>query len=154
MGKNPSTKTTSNSSFTSNFDWKGAPINAQTQGVIDMSNKDVGTDPATIGRWAGMEEEVRRSGDDPFGAATSPDVRAKSQLSRILSIRRDRDQAMRSDYHQGQDTMFARKTAAAALTMPQLVQTGGSSQGTQNTTQNPGWGQTVGTIAGAAIGAF
>lgn len=152
MAKGPSTKTQSNSSFTSQYDWMSAPINAQTQGVIDMANGPVAQDPSTFQRFGEMEEEVRRSTADPFGAQTSPDVRAKSQLSRILTIKRDRDKALREGYAEAENTKFARKTTAAAMTMPQAFQTGGTQSGTQNTQQNPGWGSTVGTIIGTAAG--
>ncbi len=152
MGKNPSTKTTSNQAFTSSYDWRSAPVNAQMQDVIDMARRPVSVDPSTFHRYASMEEDVRRSTDDPFGPGTSADVRQKSQLSRILNVRRDRDKAMREGYADAENTSFARKSAAAAMTMPQMVQTGGTSSGTQNTVQNPGWGQMVGQVAGAAIG--
>jgi|SRR5580765_1835104 len=150
MGKNPSTDTKSSQQFSSQYAWNTPPINAQTQSVIDAANAPVEADPATIGRYGAMEETVRHQTNDPFGAATSPDVRAKSQLSRILSIQRDRDQAMRADRHDAQASSFARKTAAAALTTPQLTQTGGTSSGTQNTTQNPGWLNTTVAIGSAA----
>lgn len=152
MGKNPSTKTNSNQAFTSQYDWLSSPVNSQMQGVLDMANKPVQADPSIQHRYASMEEDVRRSTADPFGAGTSADVRQKSQLSRILGVQKDRDKAMREGYHQAEDTSFGRKTAAAALTMPQLVQTGGTSTGNQMTTQNPGWMSYVTQGVGAAAG--
>jgi hypothetical protein len=152
MSKNPSTKTSTNQAYTSTYDWKSAPVNAQMQGVIDLANKPVSVDPSTQQRYGEMEEQVDRSIDDPFGPATSPDVRAKARLSRVLTIRRDRDKAMREGYADAENTSFARKSAAAALTMPQLVQSGGTNTGTQNTTQNPGWMSYVTQGIGAAAG--
>lgn len=124
------------------------------QGVIDMANAPVGTDPASMGRWAGAEEAVVRSNADPFGPGTSPDVRAKAQLSRILDIKKQRDQAMRGDYHDSQNMKFAQKTTAAAMTMPQMVQTGGSSHGTSNTVQGQNfWATAAPMVGGIAQGA-
>lgn len=152
MGKGPSTKTSSNQSFTSRYDFLNVPINAQLQSVLDMANEPVGADPSITHRYASMEDEVRRSNADPFGAGTSADVRQKSQLSRILGIQKERDKAMREDHYRAKDTEFARKSAAAAFTMPQAVQTGGTSTGNQTTSQNQGWGGAVPGIAGGILG--
>lgn len=149
------TQSSSNQQFTNTYGWQSAPISSEMQGVIDMANQPVAADPSIQHRYASMEEDVRRSTQDPFGAATSPDVRAKSQLSRILTVQRDRDKAMREGELDRQNLQFGRKTAAAALTMPQLVQTGGNSSGTQNTTQSGGfWASVVPGVASGAMAAF
>lgn len=132
------TTTTENQQTTNQYGWESAPINEQMQGVIDLANKPIQADPSIQHRYAAMEEDVRRSAADPFGAGTSADVRQKSQLSRILGVQKDRDKAMREGYHQAEDSAFSKRTAAAALTMPQLVNTGGTSTGNQVTTQSGG----------------
>lgn len=114
---------------TQTYDWKAPPINAQTQDVIDMANEPVGSDPSIAHRFAGMEEEVRRRYQDPMGAYTTPFVRQAAQLGSILKIQTERDKAMREDYHGQQGTKFNQKLAAAGLTMPSLVGTGGSTSG-------------------------
>ena len=130
------------------------PITPEMQAVIDASKEPTAIDPSIGNRYAQMKEQVVRSYDDPFGAATSPDTRHKAQLSRMLTIDQQRDMAMREAYHDASQTGFAKKTAAAALTMPQMVQTGGSSSGTQNTVQSGNfWANAMPIVGGIASGA-
>lgn len=148
------TETKSNQQFTNSYGFMNTPITAEMQSVIDASKEPTQVDPSIGNRYATMKEDVVRSYDDPFGAATSPDTRHKAQLSRMLTLDRDRDKSMREGYHDASQTGFMKKTAAAALTMPQMVQTGGSSSGTQNTVQSGNfWANAMPIMTSVAGGA-
>jgi hypothetical protein len=94
MSKNPSTKTNTNQQFTSSYDWKSAPVNAQMQGVIDLANKPVSVDPSTQQRYGEMEEQVDRSMDDPFGPG---DLAGRSRQIPTLAGVDDQARSRQSD---------------------------------------------------------
>jgi len=119
---------------TNKFDWMNTPINAEMQSVIDAANAPTGADPAIAQRFAGMEEDVRRSKMDPLGAFTTPFVRERSQLSDILKLGATRDKAMREDAFNQQQGAFSKKLAAAQMTGPRLIQTGSTSSGNSSGT--------------------
>lgn len=152
MGKK--TKTTSNQQYSNNYGYMNTPINAQMQAVIDASTKKDQVDPSIMHRYAEMGEDLKRSYMDPFGAATSPDVREKAQRSGLMKLGAQRDKAMREGYNEIQGLQFGRQMAAASLTAPQLVQTGGNASGTQTTKEPFNWGSLISgaaTVGAAAL---
>lgn len=158
--KTSTTSTGSQSSQYSNqFGWAEAPINAQMQRVIDDANAPAHADPSTMHRFAAAEEQLDRSYNDPFGAATSPDVREKAQRSGHLTLTRERDKAMREGEFEANQVKFGQRLAAAGLTQQQLINTGGTSsgsqQGHQDTTSRPSTFSmiTQGIGAGAQVAA-
>ncbi len=145
-----------NSQYSNQYGWQQAPINAQTQAVIDAANGPTAVDPSVQHRYASMAEDLERSYSDPFGAGTSPDVREKAQRSGKMKLGAERDKAMRESYYEGQGMKFGQKLAAAGLTQPTLVNTGGSSSGSssgqQTTTQQQPLINTIASIGGAVVG--
>lgn len=150
------TKTTTNQQFNSTYGYMNSPITPEMQAVIDSSKEKLQArvDPSIFQRYAQMKDDVVRSYADPFGAATSPDARAKAQRSQMFRIDSARDKALRESYDDRSGEQFARQMAAASLTAPQLVQTGGSSSGQQVTSQPFNWGSLIGgaaTVGAAAL---
>ncbi len=133
---------------TNTYGFMSAPINAQTQGVIDAANTPAGSDPGLHARYAQAEEDVRRQYQDPMGAYTTPFVRQRAQLEQMQKIRASEDQAKREDYYNQQQQQFGRKLAAAQLTNPTLVNTGGTQTGTSSTSGSSS-GMQTGTGTGS-----
>jgi hypothetical protein len=150
MGKKK-TETKQNQSFSNSYGFMNTPVTPQMQAVIDASNEKLQSrvDPSIFHRYASMKDDVERSYNDPFGAATSADVREKAKRSQMFKVDLERDKAIRESYDDRSGEQFARQMAAASLTMPQMVQTGGNSNGTQTTTQGGGM---AGQIIGGALG--
>jgi hypothetical protein len=140
-------QTAQNSSFTNTYGYSAPPVTPEIQAVLDAANKGVQVDPSTQQRFAAIEEDARRSYDDPFGAGTSPDVRAKAQRSRFFSIGVARDKAMREGYFDAEQASFGRKVTASAATTPNFIQTGGDARGNTNTTSTPSTLSTISQIA-------
>ena len=139
---------------TNTWGYQQAPITPYTQAAINAS--DVTEDPSIQNRYASMEDDVRNSYDDPYGAYTSPDVRQKSMLSRLLKLNTERDKALSENRFNTQQQRFGNKVSIAQLTAPSLVQTGGSSSGTVTQSQ-PLFGQIMsglGAVAGPATSAL
>lgn len=133
------------------------PINAQMQNVIDMANQplEARVDPSIMHRYASMGDKLERSYLDPFGPQTSNDARFKAIKSARLKLGAERDKAMRESYDDRSGEQFGRAMAAASLTAPQLVQTGGTASGTQQTVQPSNiWGNIISgaaTVGSAAL---
>lgn len=136
---------TQSGSNTNDYGYLDRPIDAQTQGVIDMANEAPGSDPGLHARYARMKDDVQRSTMDPLGAYTTPFVRQRAQLGQMLKISSMEDQAKREDAYNQKQNQFGRKLAAAQLTRADLVNKGGSytSTGTQS-------GTSSGTMSGTS----
>ena len=150
------TETKQNQQYSNTYGWMNTPINAQMQNVIDMANQPLQSkiDPSIQHRYAAMGEELERSYLDPFGPATSPDVRAKALRAAKLKLGAEADKAKRESFDDRSGEQFMRSVTAASMTAPQLVSTGGSSSGTSNTVQSGNfWANAMPIIGGVASGA-
>lgn len=150
------TKTTSNQQYSNTYGYMNTPVTHEMQHVLDMANQPLQAriDPSIFHRYAEMGAELERSYMDPFGAATSPAVREKALRAQKLKLGADRDKALRESYDDRSGEQFARAMAAASLTAPQLVQTGGNASGAQQTSQPFNWGSVIGgaaTVGAAAL---
>lgn len=136
MGKGP--KTTSTNTYTQ---LPVTPQVTQLQGMVAQ-----GSDPSIPFSYAQRREDINNSFQNPLGAYTSPAVRDASHRVANERMSIDEAEAVKASKFQGDQAAFNRQSTVAGLTQP--VQT----SGTQTT--NPGWGQTVGTIANVGAAAL
>jgi hypothetical protein len=144
MSSKKKTKTTT----TNSYGWQQNPGSAD----IDALRKQVGSsfdtpDPSIAYNFGAQRNKMMDRYQNPFGADYSPEVNDAVKYSGQNELDQMQGQAYREDAFNRKSGKINAMGSLAALTGPQLTQTGGTSNTVQST---PMWGQILG--AGAGIG--
>lgn len=115
------------------------------QGAIDMANEPISVNPAIQGHFGNVENQIRNSYNDPFGAASTPAVREKSLRSNLMQLGAEKGKALNEGYFDGRGQKFGEKMTVAGMTAPQLTTTGGTTNGTTTQQQTGGFWRDFGT---------
>lgn len=158
---NQTTNQTQTQTQSNTYDWMSAPINAQTQKVLDLANAPIQIDPSINGQFGSVANQIRNSYNDPYGAYTGAGVKEKSLRGNLLRVGQEKAKARNQAYFDAGNQKFSQSVSAAALTQPQIVSTGGTStgnssgtsSGTTNAVQNQTGGFWAATIPSLIQGA-
>ncbi len=101
-------------------------------------------DPTTPHRFARARRDIANSFVTPMGAYTTPEMQRAMQTAGQEDLRQAEGQAYREDQADFNRQRGQQLQALAALSAPQLVQTGSTG------TQRGGWAQTLGGLLGGA----
>jgi len=146
MGKR---KTTQQSTQTNTYAYQTPP---ETADVTALRGMKAQVDPSIPYRYAKGREEYDNSWKNPLGSATSPAVREAASRVTNQRLAMDEGNTMSAAQNEADNTNFSRQAAIAGMTAPQLVQTGGTMNGT--TTQTGGfWSGLLQSAVGGASSA-
>lgn len=110
--------------------------------------------PIIRSSYAGARSSLNDSFQNPLGAHTTPAIRDATLRAGNADLSQQEAGALAASDHAAGEADFGRQAMIAGMTAPQLVQTGGTSQGTSQ--QSGGIGQAIlGSVAGvggAALG--
>lgn len=142
-------KTTTN---TNTYGWQASPGSADIDALRGMKAK---ADTNIPYLYARMREKLGNSYNNPMGAYTSPAVRDAVSRNAGQGLALDEAQAVRASQQQADNVNYGRQAGVAAMTAPQLVQTGGTQ--VQKTPKDwgsllfggQGAGGTIASLAGA-----
>lgn len=130
---------------TNTYGWM-APQQTAQQSAYDQHVKTAydTPDPTIPYTFGNMKQNVNNRFDDPFGFNYSPEVKGAIKYSENNRIDQMHGQALREDRFNRTNAKTSALAGSAGMAAPQLVQTGGSMQGTQT--------QAWGTAAIGAVG--
>lgn len=125
---------------------------AQSADIDALRGMKATVDPSIPYFFAQRRKDLEGSYNNPYGASTTPAVRDNAMRAASRGLDQAQGQAMSEAQYNADNSNFQRQGVIAGMTAPQLVQTGGSSTGTQTSGPTPlGLGLQV---AQGAIGAF
>jgi hypothetical protein len=145
-------KTTTQQQQTNTYQYLTPPTTPAVTELQGMVQK--GSDPSIPFHFAQQREDLANSYMNPLGAATSPAVRDAANRVAGQRLGMAEQEAIKASNFNANNQAFGQQSTIAGLTSPQLVQTGGTSSGTQ--TQSGGfWSGLLmqGINAGASVGA-
>lgn len=144
-------KSKSKSKTTNTYGWQTPP---QTQAMSQYGqaiNTSFDTPDPSIGyQFGAARQRVDDRFDNPFGQDYSPEVRDAMTYGGHQQLDQAQGQATREDSFRRKEGKLGHQAAYAGMTAPQLVQTGGTFQGSQS---QP-WGPALIGAAGTAAGGF
>lgn len=111
-------------------------------------------DPSIGFRYAAARQNVEEGPDNPLGPYVTPEQRQQSQRSQLENLNQSEGQAKSQDNARISTLKYANLLDYIDRTKSQLIQTGGSTQGTQTT---PVWPSLLNSLVGGAAtvgGAF
>jgi len=155
MGKKKQTTTQSgsqNSNYanTNTFDWKTAPDTQDTQAFRDWRPQ---IDPGLGYQYETAKQKLASSFNSPMGGYVTPQMRDAQLRTGMRNLNQDEAQAFRQGYADVNSQRGTQLGALAALTRPQLVQTGSSGTASGTSTGNSTTVQSGGFLGDLALGA-
>lgn len=155
MSKGPKVTTNQQTSgTTTNTYGLGPQADSADIRALRSSIAPVESDPSIPFAFAKERERINNSFRNPLGAYTSAATRDAANRSAGGQLQMGERVASEASRQAAQERNFQQQAAVAGMTAPSTVQTSGSStgsiQGTQ--VQSPGWGASVGQLAGLGVG--
>ena len=143
-------KTKTQQTQTNTYAYQAPPDTKDTQAYRDSISQAYDTaDPTIAYSFNNARNHVKDRYDNPFGANYSAEAADAAKYAGINELDQGQGAALQADAYNRKNAKVAALGGVAGLTAPQLVQTGGTMNGT--TTQSGGMlGQILG--AGAGIG--
>lgn len=147
--KKQTTEQSSTSQFQNTYDWRQVPDSPYTK---MLSGWQPTTDPGVGYAFGNAKNQLTNSFANPLGGAYTPQMRDSILRSSLSDLAMKESQAKSAAQYDVNNQNYAKLSTLANLTNPRLVQTGGTSSGTGNSTVTQSGG-VLESILGGALGA-
>jgi tRNA A37 N6-isopentenylltransferase MiaA len=145
-------KSKSKSKTTNTYAYQAPPQTQQMQQYGQSINDAYDTPDPSIGyQFASARGRIDDRFDNPFGQDYSPEVQDAMKYSGHQQLDQAQGQAYREDAFRRKEGKLGHQAAYAGMTAPQLVQTGGTFQGSQSQPWGPALIGAAGTTAGGFL---
>lgn len=149
MGKGKKTETKQQQQTTNTYGQITPDNTPDVQAVREWTPQQ---NPAIPYQFAARRAAQRSNLNNVLGGDYSPTERDQITEASDRSLGQQESEALTEEGFGLNAQQLANKQFLASLTQPRIVQTGGSSTGSVQQTENPGWGSALGGIVSAGVG--